>query len=140
MKQMIVAVWLLFAAALGIPPIYAETQKIPVTSPDGQSRMEVDQETLNAYHDEMVEFYRDNADLRHTIWEKIHLFADLLTKFATDKEEILALQREIQELNNQLQNKELSFRWDLHNRFPELSGDKYRGCLGAATGTRGPGR
>lgn len=140
MKRMIAAVWLLALTALAVSPVYAETNEIPVAAYGSQGSIGVNEETLDAYHDEMVAFYRESADLRHNIWEKLHLFATLLTDPATGKEEIMALQREIQVLTNDLQTRELSFRWDLNSRFPELATDKYRGCLGAATGTRGPGR
>ncbi|MCA1766220.1 MAG: hypothetical protein LC633_08265 [Desulfobulbaceae bacterium] len=140
MKRIIAAVWLLASTAWGFSPIYAEPPGIPVATYGGQGGLEVSEKTLDAYHNEMSLFYSESAYLRHNIREKIHLFANLLTDPDTDKDEIMALQREIQVQTNELQARELSFRWDLHNRFPELATNKYRSCLGAATGTRGAGR
>jgi len=140
MKKIIVVVWLLFLTVRTISPVYAEQQKVTVNYSANHSQIEVKGETLDAYHDEMARFYRESADLRNNIWEKVHLFANLLADPGTGKDEILSLQEEIQQLTNELQRQELSFRWDLNNLYPELAIDKYRGCLGAATGTRGPGR
>ena len=64
----------------------------------------------------------------------------MLTNPDTTKAEVLTIQQEIQVLTSELQREELSFRWDLNSQFPELATDKYRGCLGAATGSIGPGR
>ncbi|MFO7606042.1 MAG: hypothetical protein R6W72_07070 [Desulfurivibrionaceae bacterium] len=140
MKRIIAAVWLLASTAWGFSPIYAETPGIQVSTYGGRGSLEISEKTLDAYHIEMSAFYSESAYLRHSIREKIHLFANLLASPDTDKGEIMALQREIQMQSNELQTRELSFRWDLHSRFPELATDKYRGCLGAATGTRGAGR
>jgi|GEM_PF-6382812 len=140
MKKIIFVVWLLCLTVWTISPVHAEQQKITVSYSANQAPIEVEKETLDAYHDEMARFYRESADLRNNIWEKVHLFANLLADPGTGKDEILSLQEEIQELTNELQRQELSFRWDLNNLYPELAIDKYRGCLGAATGTRGPGR
>ncbi|MDF1576909.1 MAG: hypothetical protein P1P81_00510 [Desulfobulbales bacterium] len=142
MRRMLAAAWLLafFITGPMISPCTAETRKIPFSYYDGSRQIEIDKETLDAYHDEMTRFYTNSADLRHAIREKIDLFAKLLTEADTDKEEIMMIQQEIQALTGELQRAELSFRWDLNRRFPELATDKYRSCLGAATGTRGPGR
>ncbi len=113
---------------------------IPISYYDDQRQIMVDEKTLNAYHNEMTKFYRDSADLRHDIWRKTHLFARLLSDPDTTKTKALAIQQEIQVLTSELQREELSFRWDLNSQFPELATDKYRGCLGAATGSIGPGR
>jgi hypothetical protein len=139
MKIFLIAASLLALTAVGISPGDAE-EKIATGYLGDQNQALVDENILGAYHDEMVKFYQNSLGLRHDIWGKINLFAIQLADTETDKEEVLATQREIQELNNQLQREELSFRWDLNSQFPELATDKYRGCLGAATGSRGPGR
>ncbi len=140
MKKFLIATSFMTLNCLIYLPISAASTNVPISSYYEQEQLMVDEQTLNAYHDEMARFYTNSADLRHDIWERIHLFADMLTNPDTTKEEVLAIQHEIQLLANDLQRKELSFRWDLNSRFPELATDKYRGCLGAATGSRGPGR
>jgi hypothetical protein len=121
-------------------PCFADSRNVPISSYNHLNQITVNEETLNAYSDEIKQFYTVSSGLRHLIWEKIHLFAEVLADPDASKEDLLALQAEIQELNNKLQKQELSFRWDLGQHFPEMATDKYRGCLGAATGTRGPGR
>lgn len=121
-------------------PINAESGEIPLSHYDGQQQVMVDEETLNAYHNEIAIFYKDSDELRHQIWEKSHLFARLLTNPDTSKTTIMDLQQEIQLLTVELQKEELSFHWDLNAQFPQLATDRYRNCLSAATGTIGPGR
>ena len=140
MKKFLIATSLLALTGWGVLPVGAEPAMIPISYYDDQRQVMVDEKTLNAYHDEMAKFYQDSADLRHDIWEKTHLFAKLLTYPDTTKAEALTIQQEIQVLTSELQREELSFRWDLNSQFPELATDKYRGCLGAATGSIGPGR
>ncbi len=140
MKKFLIATSLMTLTYGFFLPISAVAAMVPISNYDDQRQLLVDEQTLNDYHDEMAGFYSNSADLRHDIWQKIHLFADMLTNPDTTKEEVLAIQQEIQVLSNELQRKELSFRWDLNSRYPELATDKYRGCLGAATGSRGPGR
>lgn len=140
MNKFLSATVLLALIGWGTFPVGAEPAKIPISYYDDQRQVMVDEETLNAYHSEIARFYQDSAELRHQIWEKSHLFANMLIDPATSKEEILAVQQEIQTMTNELQREELSFRWDLHNQFPELATDRYRGCLSAATGSIGPGR
>lgn len=137
MDKFIIATILL---ALTVLPAGAGQGKIPIDYYDDQRQIMVEEETLNAYHDEIARFYRETADLRHQIWEKSHLFARLLTDPDSSKDNALALQHEIQLMTNTLQREELSFHWDLNNHFPELATDRYRGCLSGATGTIGPGR
>ena len=140
MKKFLIATSLLALTGWGVLPVGAEPAKIPISYYDDQRQVMVEEKTLNAYHDEIAKFYSDSADLRHDIWEKTHLFARLLTYPDTTKAEVLTIQQEIQVLTNELQREELSFRWDLNSRFPELATDKYRGCLSSATGSIGPGR
>ncbi len=140
MKKFLIATSLLALTGWGVLPVGAEPAMIPISYYDDQRQVMVDEKTLNAYHDEMAKFYQDSADLRHDIWEKSHLFARMLTYPDTTKAEVLTIQQEIQVLTSELQREELSFRWDLNSQFPELATDKYRGCLGAATGSIGPGR
>ncbi|MEN8134663.1 MAG: hypothetical protein ABFS18_03890 [Thermodesulfobacteriota bacterium] len=140
MKKFLVATLVLALAGWDVVQIGAKPAMTPLSYDDGQPQVMIDEQTLDAYHDEMARFYSNSADLRHEIWGKVHLFATLLTNPETSKAEILAIQQEIQVMTNELQSKELSFRWDLNSQFPGLATDKYRGCLGAATGTRGPGR
>ncbi len=140
MKKFIIATSLLALTGWVLLPIGAASTEIPISYYDDQRQVMVDEQTLNDYHDEMAIFYSNSAELRHDIWEKIHLFATMLTNPGTTKAEALTIQLEIQVMTNELQKEELSFRWDLNSRFPELATDKYRGCLGAATGSRGPGR
>jgi hypothetical protein len=140
MKKLLITTSLITLTCLGVLPIGAASTMVPTSHYDDQRQVMVNEQTLNDYHDEMARFYSSSAELRHDIWGKIHLFADLLANPDTTKAEVLTLQQEIQVMNNELQGEELSFRWDLNSRFPELATDKYRGCLGAATGSRGPGR
>ena len=140
MKKFLIATSLMALTCWVVLPIGAASTMIPVSPYDDQRPVMVDEQTLNDYHDEMARFYRNSAELRHDIWETIHLFASLLSTPDTTKQEALAIQQEIMAMTNELQREELSFRWDLNSRFPELATDKYRGCLGAATGSRGPGR
>jgi hypothetical protein len=140
MKKFFIATSLLALTGWGVLPVGAEPAMIPISYYDDQRQVMVEEKTLNAYHDEMAKFYQDSADLRHDIWEKTHLFARMLTYPDTTKAEVLTIQQEIQVLTSELQREELSFRWDLNSQFPELATDKYRGCLGAATGSIGPGR
>ena len=139
MKQLFVAIFLISLTGWGVLPVGAESVLVPISSYNEQQVM-VDERVLNDYHDELARFYRKNAELRHEIWEKTHVFAAMLTNPDATKAEALAIQQEIQMMTNVLQVEELSFRWDLNSLFPELATDKYRGCLGAATGTRGPSR
>jgi hypothetical protein len=140
MKKFLVAATFLALTSGGILTAGAAAEKAPISYFGGQDQALVDENRLNAYHDELVKYYQNSTGLRHDIWEKIHLFASQLADPETAKEEVVATQQDIQELNNELEREELSFRWDLNSRFPDLATDKYRGCLGAATGTRGPGR
>ena len=140
MNKFLIATTLLALTGWGVLPVDAEQAKIPISYYDDQHQVMVDEETLNAYHDEIARFYRASADLRHLIWERSHLFAKLLTNPDTNKVEVLTLQQEIQLMTSELQREELSFRWDLNSQFPELATDKYRGCLASATGSIGPGR
>lgn len=139
MKKFVVVAVVIALAGWGVLPVGAEAILVPISSYNEQQVM-VDERVLNDYHDELARFYSKNAELRHEIWEKIHLFASMLTNPDSTKAEALTIQQEIQMMTNVLQVEELSFRWDLDSLFPELATDKYRGCLGAATGTRGPGR
>lgn len=140
MKRLLIAIVLIHLTGWGVLPVGAESGLVPISSYNEQQQMMVDEQVLNDYHDELAKFYSKHAELRHEIWQKIHLFASMLTNPDTTKAEALAIQQEIQMLTNALQVEELSFRWDLSSMFPELATDKYRGCLGAATGTRGPSR
>ena len=140
MKKFLIVTSLMSLTCLLFLPIIATSTMVPISNYDDQRQLMVDEQTLNDYHDEMAQFYRNSAALRHDIWGKIHLFAAMLTNPDSTKQEVLTIQQEIQVLTNELQRQELSFRWDLNSRFPELTTDKYRGCLGAATGSRGPGR
>lgn len=137
MKKLLVVAVVIALTGWGGLPVGAESVLVPISSYNEQQVM-VDERVLNDYHDELARFYSKNAELRHEIWEKIHLFASMLTNPDSTKVEALAIQQEIQMMTNALQVEELSFRWDLNSLFPELATDKYRGCLGAATGTRGP--
>jgi hypothetical protein len=141
MKKFFVAFSLLALTCWGILPVDAASTLVPISDyEDDQHQVMVDVQAFNDYHDEMARFYSNTTDLRHDIWDKIHLFTTMLTNPETTKAEALSIQQEIQIMNNELQSKELSFRWDLNSQFPELATDKYRGCLGSATGSRGPGR
>lgn len=139
MKRLLVAIVLIALTGWGVLLGGAESGLVPISSYNDQQVM-VDEQVLSDYHDELARFYSKNAELRHEIWEKIHQFASVLTNPDATKAEALAIQQEIQMMTNVLQVEELSFRWDLNSLFPELATDKYRGCLGAATGTRGPSR
>lgn len=101
-------------------------------------RSSVDEATQKAYDEEMAKHYANTADQRQDILVKQHEMATLLVKTKTTKEELLDKQKELQDLMNSLQREELSFRWDLHKKYPQMAPDVYGGCLGPAAGYGGP--
>lgn len=118
----------------------AKSAKIPISNYDINHQIMVDEAILDNYHEEIAGFYKTSAAVRQHIWEKSRLFAKLLTDPETSKASIMTMQREIQQMTIKLQREELSFRWDLNNKFPEMATDRYRGCLSSSTGSIGPGR
>lgn len=74
--------------------------------------------------------YQDTAKLRENIWIKRHEMATLLADPKTEKEELLKKQAELQKLVNELQRKQLIFRWELRQKYPQQAPDPYGGCYG----------
>jgi len=102
-------------------------------------RSSVDEETLKAYDEEMEKHSKDTANQRQDILVKQHEMATLLINRKTTKDELMGKQKELQGLMNAWQQEELSFRWDIHKKYPEMTPDVYGGCLGTAAGNGGAG-
>lgn len=100
-------------------------------------RSSLDEEKLKVYDEEMAAHYKDTANQRQEIIVKQHEIATLLVNPKTTKKELLEKQMELQELMNTLQREELSFRWDQHKKYPEMTPDIYGGCLVPAAGYGG---
>lgn len=101
--------------------------------------MPVDEAKLKAYREEIAKHYKDTAEQRREIAVKQHEMATLLIKTTTTKKELLEKQKELQALMNGMQREELSFRWDIREKYPEMTQDMYGGCLGPAAGFGGVG-
>lgn len=100
----------------------------------GDSPSEVDKEKVEKYQEKIEKQFEGTADLRQNIWVKQHEMATLLASPKTSKQELLEKQKELQKLMNELQQKELAFRWELDKEFPEMASDMYGGCYGPAMG------
>jgi Skp family chaperone for outer membrane proteins len=100
----------------------------------GEPTSEADKEKVESYRKEVEKQLEDTADLRQNIWVKQHEMSTLLASPKTSKKELLEKQKELQKLMNELQRKELAFRWELDKKFPEMAPDMYGGCYGPAMG------
>lgn len=102
-----------------------------------RQRSSLDEDKLKAYDEEMEEHYKNTTSQRQEILVKQHEMATLLINPKTTKDVVLDKQKELQNLMNSFQRQELSFRWDIYKKYPELTPDMYGGCLGLVTGYRG---
>lgn len=97
----------------------------------------VDENKQKVYDEEMAKHYSASAEQRQAIVVKQHEIATLLVDPKTSKDALIEKQKELQELMNTLQRDELSFRWDLRQKYPEMASDIYGGCLAPAAGYGG---
>lgn len=146
MKKLLTTVGILTLMNLMVLPVLAQQYQGYGMGPgmmgqgyNSAQRSSVDEETQKAYDGEMEKHYKATADQRQEIVVKQHEIATLLVNSKTTKDELINKQKEMQELMNVMQRDELSFRWDLHQKYPEMAPDLYRGCLAPAAGYGGPG-
>ena len=146
MKKMLVTVGLVLMTSLMVLPALAQQCEKDRTGPgmmeqgySASPRSFVDEETLKAYDEEMEKHDKDTANQRLDILVKQHEMATLLINPKTTKDELMVKQKELQGSMNAWQQAELSFRWDIHKKYPEMTPDVYGGCLASAAGNGGNG-
>jgi hypothetical protein len=144
MKKLLTTVGLLAIMSWAAYPASAERYEGYRMGPEmmGQGygeryRSSADEGKLKAYDEEMEKHYKSTASQRQEILVKQHEMATLLINTKTTKDELMEKQKELQGLMNTLQREELSFRWDIHKKYPEMSPDVYGGCLEPAAGSGG---
>jgi hypothetical protein len=135
MKKITSCIGVMMMVGMMAGPVAAQQQQ---TMPPGLGQQRPDQavqltERERAYQQAWQQHWVDTRDLRHELAVKRHEMATMLVKpTETTKEQLLAKQDEIQNLQNKLQDQELAFRWDTRMQYPELITDIYGGCLAPA--------
>jgi len=148
MKKLLIIAFLLILTSISVLPVLAE-QDVGGTRMMGSGMMTpgysdsertpVDEEKIKGYNEEFAKHNKDIADQQRAILVKKHEMAILLIKTTTTKEELLEKQKELQVLMNALQREMLSFRWEMNKKYPEMTSDMYRGCLGSVASFGGHG-
>lgn len=87
----------------------------------GWGAANVDPEQAKAFRAEVKKFYDDNQTLRQEVRSKRLELRALMINPKSTKESLLAKQKEMFQLRDQLATKRLIFRKDLQTKYPELA-------------------
>jgi len=82
---------------------------------------------------------KETEALRRDILSKRHEMAAMLTNPESKLDDLLKKQEKLQKLTNELQRRDLIFRWNFFKKHPEISPDMQRGCIQMLTGMGGQG-
>ncbi len=87
----------------------------------GWTNQNVDPEKAKSFYAAQEKFFRDTEKLRQEIYAKRLELQAMYANPKTSKDDLIAKQREVLALRDQLAEKRLSFRKDIQDKYPELS-------------------
>ena len=135
MKKLRMYVGAMMMLGLMATPVAAQQTTAPPMSEQQQQALQAGTEREQEYRQAWQQHMEETRDLRHEIAVKQHEMATMLVKpEETSEQELLAQQKEIQKLQNELQRKQLAFRWKMRQQYPEVATDIYGGCFAPAMG------
>lgn len=86
-------------------------------------------ETEEALRAEQAKHAEETAALRRSILVKQHEMAAIFLNPASRLEDLLKKHKELQEIQNELEEQNLTFRWNLSRKYPETATGMMGGCM-----------